>query len=241
MNSGPLLFLGIFASLATSFWGLLLVPQLQLGRQDQATNSTTFALYPQPRSGAAKDGAEVYRSLGCVECHSQQVRGRGADIERHWGARITVAQDYVGDNPVLLGAQRIGPDLANVGLRSPARTNLLQRLYNPQQVVPGSMMPPYRFLFEWHKLKEGDRVSPDAVDFKVESGTSYERIPSGAGNTLVDYLTSLRADAPLYEAPMLTATGTASTNTAPGTNTISTNASAEAVTNQSAPVAAPSK
>src|SRR6266571_659894 len=53
MNSAPLLFLGIFATLASSFWGLVLVPQLQLGRQQQVTNSATLGLYPQPRSGSA--------------------------------------------------------------------------------------------------------------------------------------------------------------------------------------------
>src|SRR4051812_17397659 len=104
MNSAPLLFLGIFATLASSFWGLLLVPQLQLGRQGQITNSVTFALYPQNRGGSAKEGAEIYRSVGCVECHSQQVRGLGTDVARGWGGRNTVAQDYLGDYPVLLGA-----------------------------------------------------------------------------------------------------------------------------------------
>src|SRR5690348_16518598 len=100
MNNGPLLFLGIFATLASSFWGLLLVPQLQLGRQEQVmANFATPALYPQPRSGSAKQGAEIYRSLGCVQCHSQQVRGLGSDLARGWGARKTVAQDYLGDYP----------------------------------------------------------------------------------------------------------------------------------------------
>mgnify|MGYP001038504764 CR=1 FL=1 len=44
MNSGPLLFLGIFMALASSFWGLVLVPQLQLGRQEQVTNPATAAV-----------------------------------------------------------------------------------------------------------------------------------------------------------------------------------------------------
>src|SRR5437868_13621241 len=128
MNSGPLLFLGIFASLASAFWGLVLAPQLQLGGQEQVVNQINFGLYPQPRGGGAKQGAEVYRALGCVECHSQQVRGLGADNARGWGARQTVAQDYLGDSPVLLGSQRIGPDLANIGLRQTNAVNLLQHL-----------------------------------------------------------------------------------------------------------------
>src|SRR5262249_54079390 len=108
MNSGPLLFLGIFATLASSFSGLLLVPELQLGGQQQVTNSATLALYPANRGGSAQRGAEVFRSLGCAECHTEQVRGIGADVAR-WGPRKTVPQDYVGDYPVMLGSQRIGP------------------------------------------------------------------------------------------------------------------------------------
>jgi len=178
MNSGPLLFLGILATLASSFWGFVLAPQLQLGRQEQVPNQATFGLYPHPRSGAAKQGAEVYRSLGCVECHSQQVRGLGNDSARGWGARKTVAQDYLGDYPVLLGAQRIGPDLANVSLRQTNAISLLQHLFDPQHTVPGSTMPPYRFLFDKRNLKSGHSVPPDALPLgngSVEAG--FEVIP----------------------------------------------------------------
>ena len=225
MNSAPLLFLGIFATLASSFWGLVLVPQLQLGGQEQVINSQNFTLYPATRGGSAKQGAEVYRSLGCVECHSQQVRGLGHDREQGWGVRNTVAQDYLGDYPVLLGSQRIGPDLANVGLRQTNANNLLQHLYSPQVGAPGSMMPPYRFLFE--------RGKP-----------ASEVVPGPEANALVDYLMSLRADAPLYEAPVpksgTNATDTASTN-APGTNVLSANAAAATNVVPSAVPAGPPK
>lgn len=245
MNNGPLLFLGIFATLASSFWGLLLVPQLQLGRQEQVTNSTTLALYPHPRGGSAKQGAEVYRSLGCVECHSQQVRGLGSDLARGWGGRITVAQDYVGDYPVQLGALRIGPDLANIGLRQPNAAELLKRLYTPQLVTPGSMMPPYRFLYERRTLKMGQTASPEAVVQEVANGKpGYEIVPRPEAYALVDYLLSLRADSPLYEAPFAGANtnriDTTSTN-APGTNVISTNASPASTSAPSASLPAPAK
>jgi len=223
MNSGPLLFLGIFAALASSFWGVVLVPQLQLGRQDQVTNSATFALYPQPRGGSAKQGAEVYRSLGCVECHSQQVRGLGADVARGWGARKTVAQDYLGDYPVLLGSQRVGPDLANIGMRQTKASDLLRHLYNPQLAVPGSMMPPFRFLFEARKLNSDQKPSPEALEIG-EPG--YEVVPTPEANALADYLLSLRTDSPLYEAPVPRSAAeiaSAGATNATGTNVISTN------------------
>ena len=234
MNNGPLLFLGIFASLASSFWGLLLVPQLQLGSQQQITNSA-MALYPQPRGGSAKAGAEVYRSLGCVECHSQQVRGLGADRARNWGPRITVAQDYLGDYPVLLGAQRLGPDLANIGLRQTNATDLLRRLYNPQLMMPGSMMPPHRFLFERQKLKDDQKPALEAVAFESSGGqATYEVVPSPEAIALVDYLLSLRADSPLFEAPLpksATNTTEAASTNALGTNVLSTNTNTPATSN----------
>ena len=34
----------------------------------------------------------------------------GPDIERGWGMRRTVAEDFLSDSPVMLGSQRVGPD-----------------------------------------------------------------------------------------------------------------------------------
>jgi cytochrome c oxidase cbb3-type subunit 2 len=209
MNQGPLLFLGIFLTLASSFWGLVLVPDMRIGRQTQVTNITTGVLYPAPRGGLAKRGAEVYRSLGCVECHSQEVRGVGSDLGRGWGARMTVAQDYLGDYPVLLGNQRVGPDLANIGVRQPNPAELLRKLYNPQAVVPGSMMPPFRFLFEKQKLRTG-QIGPDPNALLFENG--YETVPRPDAEALVAYLLSLRTDTPLYEAPIPNAGKPVATN-----------------------------
>src|SRR5207244_3232131 len=86
----------------------------------------------------------------------------GPDIARGWGKRRSVAEDFLFDQPVMLGSQRIGPDLADVGSR-PALTAEwhLLHLYNPQIVVSKSVMPPYRFLFE--KRKIGREPSPDAL------------------------------------------------------------------------------
>jgi cytochrome c oxidase cbb3-type subunit II len=209
MSQGPLLFFGILLTLASSFWGLVLVPEMRIGRQTQVTNITTGILYPAMRGGLAKRGAEVYRSLGCVECHSQEVRAIGSDLARGWGPRMTVAQDYLGDYPVLLGQLRIGPDLANIGLRQPNAADLLRKLFNPQEVTPGSMMPRFRFLFEKRKLRPG-QSAPDANAVAFEG--SYEIIPGPDAEALVAYLQSLRADTPLYESPM--------PNAAKGTNAV---------------------
>jgi hypothetical protein len=83
MNHGPLIFLGVFFALALSWFGLVFEPQLQLGNAQPATNVVNTAeLYPQRRPGLAKQGLDVYRSLGCASCHSQQVgqTGRTYDV-----------------------------------------------------------------------------------------------------------------------------------------------------------------
>jgi cytochrome c oxidase cbb3-type subunit 2 len=81
MNNGVLIFLGIFVSLASSFWTLLLAPQLQMGGAQPVVIEATGERYPAPRAGLAQQGADVYRAQGCVECHSQQVRQTGVNFE----------------------------------------------------------------------------------------------------------------------------------------------------------------
>src|SRR6185295_2463157 len=94
MNNGPLLFLGILATLASSFWGLLLAAQLQIGRQQPIVIEATGEIYPAPRPGLAQQGAEIYLAQGCAECHTRQVRQNGV----HFDVWLTEA----GTNPPAL-------------------------------------------------------------------------------------------------------------------------------------------
>lgn len=126
----------------------------------------------------------------------------GPDIARGWGLRRSVAADYLFDTPPLLGAQRVGPDLANVGLRLPDANWHLVHLYNPRAVVKDSAMPPYRFLFVTRKA--GSQPAADAVVFPAGFApqAGYEVVPTDAARALAAYLQSLRADVALFEAPM---------------------------------------
>lgn len=278
MNYGPLIFLAAFLGLSASWFGFVLTPQLQLGREVQATNTVNTAeLYPLARPGLANEGAEVYRANGCVYCHSQQVgqsgtqvnvilsdagtnpvavaeallkakvgitnvngaglsggvpktllRGvpinvaksaakaardagaearieilaTGPDIARGWGNRRSVAQDFIYDRPVLLGSQRIGPDLANVGTRLANANWQLAHLYNPRSVVENSPMPAYRFLFEQRKVT--GQPSSDALPLTGQFAppAGFEIVPKPEAKALVAYLLSLHAGAPLFEAPI---------------------------------------
>jgi cbb3-type cytochrome oxidase cytochrome c subunit len=116
------LFLGIFGTFAFSWTGLILIPNLQIGHLDPQMEEDGSDVYPAPRSGMAERGRRVYAANGCNYCHTQQVRAdyAGSDIERKWGERRSAPRDYIFDRPVLLGKMRMGPDLANVGHRTPA-------------------------------------------------------------------------------------------------------------------------
>ena len=78
MNQGPVIFLGVFFALVLSWFGLILQPQLQLGgAQPAADLYNPEATHPVARTGLAQRGLEVYRSLGCATCHTQQIQQQG--------------------------------------------------------------------------------------------------------------------------------------------------------------------
>jgi cbb3-type cytochrome oxidase cytochrome c subunit len=125
----------------------------------------------------------------------------GADIARGWGSRLSVAADYLYDQPVQLGSLRAGPDLANIGVRAPDANWQLQHLYAPKSVTPNSTMQSFKFLFEVRKI--GATPSPDALNLPKEfaAADGYEIVPKPEAKQLAAYLLSLKANVPLYEAP----------------------------------------
>ena len=151
-------------------------------------------LFPKAMPGIAQLGAKDYLSLGCATCHTQQVRSEkaGFDVERGWGKRPSVPRDYVLQNEVLLGHNRVGPDLANVGLREYSSEWLHQHLFMPQSVVEGSICQPTPFLYE--QVEE-------PTDKTIETSIDGEPIfikPSIRADRLVAYLEALKQD---YELP----------------------------------------
>ncbi len=213
MKNLPLLFCGILIALAFSFTGLVLSSYIQLGSLTQTTETLDEdgnpvdgdPLYPVKVPGAAQQGKAVYTDLGCVTCHTQQVRraGYGADIERQWGKRVTVARDYVTQDHVLLGSQRVGPDLMTIGEREGDANWQHLHLYNPKITSEGrSTMPQYGFLYETREIEGA--ASANALQFDAESdyapATGYEIVPTPRAEALVEYLLSLKLNYSLPEA-----------------------------------------
>jgi cytochrome c oxidase cbb3-type subunit 2 len=202
MNNGPLLFLGIFLTVAFSWTGIVLtnlVQQRNSGADRPFYDTQEEAVAPAPVSGEARQGARVYQQLGCLYCHSQQVRhplrGRAnteaPDVARGWGDRPNVARDYVSDERVMLGSMRTGPDLRNVGSRTEANWHL-RHLYNPLTTSPGSIMPPYPFLFEVRKITGAPSGKALSALGEYAPPEGYEVVPTPRAEALVAYLMSLR-------------------------------------------------
>ena len=80
MNHVVVIFLGLVLSLAASFWTLIFSPEIQLGRQDTRVLEAGAPAYPTPRPGLAQQGAHLFVSQGCAECHTRQVRQTGAQF-----------------------------------------------------------------------------------------------------------------------------------------------------------------
>ena len=126
------LVLGIFGTFTFSWVGLILIPNLQIGHLDPQMDEEGTDIYPMPQSGMAERGRHIYAANGCVYCHSEQLRAEyaAADLDRErdaapeprpkWGQRRSAPRDYIFNRPVLLGKERMGPDLSNIGKAAPA-------------------------------------------------------------------------------------------------------------------------
>jgi cytochrome c oxidase cbb3-type subunit 2 len=140
-----------------------------------------------PRDGEAERGRQVYLREGCGFCHTQFVRD--LPMDRPYG-RVSRAEDYALEDPPMLGTQRTGPDLADVGSRQPSEPWHLIHLYDPRAVVPQSVMPAYRWYFvEKAQAGPGDVVVPVPAD-RAPPGKVIVAGPDA--KALVSYLRSLR-------------------------------------------------
>jgi len=176
------------------------VELMDAGKNPEAVTNliSSLVLTNLTKEVANKAADQITAAGGKTEIH---IVATGSDIARGWGMRQSVAEDFLHDQPVQLGSLRAGPDLSNIGARADANWQLLH-LYTPQSVVKGSTMPPFRYLFEVRKI--GREPSPDALKLPPEFAppAGCEVVPTPEAVELAAYLLSLRATAPLYDAPI---------------------------------------
>ncbi len=188
MNKYRVIFLGAVATVLFAFFVLVFVPHVQLLSVEPPAGLKAYA-------DSELAGRQVYVSLGCVYCHSQQVRSAsfGSDHARGWG-RASYPEDYAYDYPHLLGTMRTGPDLMNIALRQPSRAWHYAHLYDPRAVMPGSVMPSFRFLFD---VRDQARMGDEIVELPAGAGPAGKVVVAGSkARALVSYLLALRHDYP---------------------------------------------
>lgn len=153
----------------------------------------------QPKMTAQEhDGQKVFIAEGCVACHTQQVRN--IPMDKMWGDRPSIPSDYYygkermsiwQQTPSVLGSERTGPDLTNVGVRQSGMAWQMMHLHNPRSVVKESIMPSYPWLFvaKQHPSKD-DVVVP--VGPGILPDTSWAMVATKEAKDLVAYLLSLK-------------------------------------------------
>ena len=151
----------------------------------------------KPLTALEDSGKRIFISEGCVACHTQQVRNLAMD--KVWGDRPSVAADYARNTRLdvwrntatLMGSERTGPDLTNIGNRQPSAAWHFLHLYNPRSVMPASIMPAYPWLFIAKDYAFPEDVVVSVPD-EYRKGIAGKIVASPMALALVAYLKSLK-------------------------------------------------
>jgi len=141
----------------------------------------------EPLTPLQAEGRDVYVANGCSYCHTQQVRPLPQD--KIFG-RPSAPGDFAFQTPELLGSERTGPDLTNVGVRQASTVWQFIHLYNPRAVVPESIMPAFDWMF-----KVVDQAPAGTAPVPLPKAYAPARgivVPDHRAEALVAYLLSLK-------------------------------------------------
>lgn len=185
----------LFGTALGLFVGLTIIVAIMPAINNQNNNAPLPGY--EPLSKEAFLGKKSFIANGCVACHTQQVRN--VDMDKIWGSRPGIPADYAAiartdfwrNTATLMGTERTGPDLTNIGSRQPSLAWNLLHLYQPRAVVEKSIMPAYPWLFEVkQELSKGDVevVVPD----KFRKDISGKIVATQEALNLVAYLQSLK-------------------------------------------------
>ena len=134
-------------------------------------------------SSIEEHGRELFYSNGCNYCHTQYVRQ-----EDNAMGDVSVAGNYVFDEPLILGSERTGPDLSYIGRKRSEQWEI-EHLKDPRQFSPMSIMASYEFLSDdeleaiaAYLFSMGDRV---ALERMIEPPAPYRHLENPAKYALV--------------------------------------------------------
>lgn len=185
----------LFTTATALFVGLTILVAIVPAFKNEAKNKPLPGA--EVMSADAIAGKSIYIANGCVACHSQQVRN--VDMDKMWGKRPSIAADYAAirrtdlwrNTATLMGTERTGPDLTDVGNRQGSRDWNLLHLYNPRAVVKESIMPAYPWLFAFKENPDkGDVVVNVPAEFL--KGKTGKVVATKEALQLVAYLQSLK-------------------------------------------------
>jgi cytochrome c oxidase cbb3-type subunit 2 len=183
----------LFGTVLVGFIGLSILIAIWPAIQTQMRNEPLPA--SEPMTKLEKKGLDVYIEQGCVSCHTQQVRpvsvddGLGRPSVPGDFARLKPMNTFE-HTPALLGSERTGPDLTNIGQRQPSKTWHMIHLYQPRAVVEESIMPAFPWLF---RIEEEPSEDATVVPVPEEYAPSGGKVVAGEeAEALVAYLKSLK-------------------------------------------------
>jgi len=185
----------LFRTALVLFVGLTIIVAIMPAINNQENNAPLPGY--EPLSQEAYLGKKSFIANGCVACHTQQIRN--VDMDNVWGSRPGIPADYAGisrtdfwtNTATLMGTERTGPDLTNIGSRQPSLAWNLLHLYQPRAVVEKSIMPAYPWLFEVKNelgVKDVEVVVPD----EYRKGINGRIVVTQEALNLVAYLQSLK-------------------------------------------------
>ena len=133
----------------------------------------------KPYTPLELNGRDIYVREGCYTCHSQMIRPFRSEVMRYDPVDLEYSKvgEFVYDHPFQWGSKRTGPDLHRVGKKYPDSWHYYHML-DPTSMSPGSIMPPYPWLFEqaWDKERLPKKIRamqtlgvpyPDGYDEKA--------------------------------------------------------------------------
>jgi cytochrome c oxidase cbb3-type subunit 2 len=163
----------------------------------------------KPLTPLEAEGRDIYAANGCGYCHTQQVRPLAQD--KVFG-RPSTAGDFADATPELLGSERTGPDLSNVGMRRGSAVWQYIHLYDPRAVMPQSIMPSFSWMF--HIVDKAPKDTAPVPLPKAYAPKHGVVVPSHMAQALVAYLLSLK-QAPLPGAEQMAAAAPSPAGAAP--------------------------
>jgi cytochrome c oxidase cbb3-type subunit 2 len=135
----------------------------------------------KPYSVLELTGRQVYIKNSCNACHSQLIRPFKAETDRY--GHYSLSGEYAYDRPFLWGSKRTGPDLMRVGNYRTTDWHE-HHMKNPAEVVPGSIMPAYPWMFT--NTADVETAYAEMITVNKVFGVPYNKeIPTKDGGKVV--------------------------------------------------------